>query len=289
MSFETILYDVAEDGVCTVTLNRPEALNTVTFGMIDELIAAIDRADRDDAVRVIIVTGAGRVFSGGTDLSRPGGFGGGREGYKPLQGGNRDSGGALTIRMFDAMKPVIGAINGPAVGIGATMLLPMDIRIAAATARFAFPFVRRGILPESCSSWFLPRMVGISRALAWTVTGRTIPVAEALSAGLVHEVVEPSELLPRARAIAHEIARECSPLSVALTRQAMWRGLDAPHPIEANRIESRALAALVPGGDTKEGVAAFREKRSPEFGSRVPRDLPDFVPWWPARDFDDAA
>jgi enoyl-CoA hydratase/carnithine racemase len=285
MTFQTVLV-AQDDGICTITLNRPEHLNTVTFGMIDELIAAVDQADRDDNVRAIVLTAAGRVFSGGTDLSRPGGFGGGREGYKPLQGGSRDSGGELTIRIYDAMKPVIAAVNGPAVGIGATMLLPTDIRIASTQARFAFPFVRRGILPESCSSWFLPRMVGISRALAWTVTGRNIPVAEALSAGLVHEVVEPEQLLPRAMDVAREIATQCSPLSVALTRQAMWRGLDAAHPIEANRIESQALAALVPGADTGEGVAAFKEKRAPDFKSRVPRDLPDFVPWWPDQPFE---
>lgn len=284
--FETIVYAV-QDGVCTVTLNRPEQLNTVTFRMIDELIEAVDRADRDDAVRAIVLTGAGRVFSGGTDLKREGGFGGDRPGYQALQGGARDSGGALTIRVYDAMKPVIAAINGPAVGIGATMLLPTDIRIAADTAHFAFPFVRRGILPESCSSWFLPRMVGISRALAWTVTGRKIGAGEALAAGLVHEVVAPDQVLARAQALAAEIATECSPLSVALTRQAMWRGLEADHPIEANRLESRALAVLVPGADTREGVAAFKEKRTPAFQSRVPRDLPDFVPWWPARPFED--
>lgn len=285
MSESAILYE-SSGGICTVTLNRPEALNAMSFQMIQDLIAAIDRADRDDDVRVIVLAAEGRVFCAGTDLSGAGGYGAGREGYKPMEGGRRDSGGELAIRIFDANKPVIAAINGPAVGIGSTMLLPADIRIASTKATFGFPFVRRAIVPESCSSWFLPRMVGISRALVWTVTGRKIEAQEALTAGLVHEVVEPDQLANRVRELALEIATQTSAVSVALTRQLMWRMLDVPHPIEANRLESRALAALVPAADAKEGVAAFKGRRSPEFTSRAPRDLPDFMPWWPDQPFE---
>ncbi|MGE0385244.1 MAG: enoyl-CoA hydratase-related protein [Gammaproteobacteria bacterium] len=278
MQYEHIRYEVAER-IATVTLNRPERLNAVSFRMIDELTDAVDRADRDDEVRAVIFTGAGRAYSAGTDLSG-GGMNATAADYKPLQGTNRDSGGALTIRIFDSMKPVIGAINGTCVGIGVTMTLPMDIRIASAEARFALPFARRGIVPESCAHWFLPRIVGISRALSWTVTGRFFTAQEALEAGLVEEILPPERLLPRAREIAREIADNTSAVSVAMARQMMWRMLSADHPIEANRLESQALAALVPAADTREGVAAFKEKRPARFTLRPSADMPAFYPWW---------
>lgn len=281
MSFEQIRYDLA-DRIATITLNRPERLNAVTFRMIDELIAAFDRADRDDEVRAVIITGAGRAFSAGTDISGKSerGFDPGGDNFKPLQGGNRDSGGELTIRIFDSKKPVIAAINGPCIGIGVTMLLPVDIRIASSEARFGLPFARRGIVPESCSNWFLPRVVGISRALSWAVTGRIFPASEALDAGLIEQILPPDELMPRARELAQEIAANTSAVSVAMIRQMMWRLLSADHPIEANRLESLALKALVPGADAKEGVTSFREKRPPQFKLKPSSDMPDFYPWW---------
>lgn len=288
MSYEQIRYEVAER-IATITLNRPEKLNAVTFQMIEELIAAFDAADRDDAVRAVIITGSGRAFSAGTDISGTSarGFNPGGQDFKPLQGGNRDSGGELTIRIFDSKKPVIAAINGPCIGIGVTMLLPTDIRIASDQARFGLPFARRGIVPESCSNWFLPRIVGISRALSWSVTGRIFPASEALEAGLIEEIVPAEQLMPRARALAQEIAANTSAVSVAMIRQMMWRMLSADHPIEANRLESLALKALVPGADAREGVAAFREKRAPQFTLKPSTDMPPFYPWWQQPLFDD--
>lgn len=281
MKYETILYEV-KDRVLTLTFNRPEQLNTVPFRMIDEMIDAIDRADRDDNIRAIIITANGRVFSGGTDLSGPkgGGFAPDDPVYKPLRGTGRDVGGELTIRLFDCKKPLIAAINGPAVGIGCSMILPVDIRIASDAARFAFPFVRRGIVPESCANWFLPRIVGISRALAWAVTGRNITPQEALAAGFIQEITTPDNLLARAREIAADIAVNTSAVSVALTRQMMWKLLSADHPIEANRLESKALEALVQGAEAREGVLAFKEKRSPAFKANTSTDMPTFYPWW---------
>ena len=283
MDYQHILYEVSER-ILTLTFNRPEQLNTVPFRMIDEMMDAMARADQDDDIRAVIVTANGRVFSGGTDLSG-GGMSPGDPDYKPLQGTGRDSGGELTIRIFDCKKPVIAAINGPAVGIGCSMILPMDIRIAAETARFAFPFVRRGIVPESCANWFLPRIVGISRALSWTVTGRNITPQEALAAGFIEEIVAPDQLLPRARAIARDIAMNTSAVSVALTRQMMWKLLSAAHPIEANRLESQALEVLVPGPDAREGVRAFKEKRQAEFKLKPGTDMPKFYPWWTNPEF----
>jgi enoyl-CoA hydratase/carnithine racemase len=257
--------------------------------MIDRLIEVFDAIDTDDAVRAVIVTGAGDFFSAGTDLSgaagREGagagdGFSPGTPGFKPLRGGTRDVGGELAIRIFDCTKPVIAAVNGTAVGIGITMILPMDIRIAADTARFTLPFTRRGIVPESCATWFLPRVVGISRAVDWAVTGRIFTASEALEAGLVRELVPATEVLSRAREVASEIATQTAPISVALTRQMMWKLLGAPHPIEANRLESKSLLAVQRMPDTAEGVASFLEKRPPRFTLRTSRDLPDFYPWW---------
>jgi enoyl-CoA hydratase/carnithine racemase len=293
---EGIRYETG-DRVAVITIDRPAARNAMTYGMIDHLVELFDAVDADDDVRAVIVTGAGDFFSAGTDLSGAAGreddtgagdgFSPGTPGFKPLRGGTRDVGGELTIRIFDCTKPVIAAVNGTAVGIGITMILPMDIRIAADTARFTLPFTRRGIVPESCATWFLPRVVGISRAVDWAVTGRVFPASEALEAGLVRELLPADDVLPRAREIAAEIAERTAPISVALTRQMMWKLLGAPHPIEANRLESKSLLAVQRMPDTAEGVASFLEKRPPNFTLRPSRDLPDFYPWWDETAFDE--
>jgi enoyl-CoA hydratase/carnithine racemase len=275
------------DRVLTLTIDRPEQRNTITYGVLDELLDAFARADADDNVRVVVVTGVGEFFSAGTDLAgSSGGYGPDASGFKPLRGGSRDVGGELALRVFGSTKPVIAAINGTAVGIGVTMVLPMDVRIAAEDARFGLPFTRRGIVPESCATWFLPRIVGIATAVDWAITGRIFPAAEALASGLVRELVPAGEVLPRALEVASEIAAHTSPVSVALTRQLMWRQLGAPDPLSANRLESQALLALGTRADAAEGVAAFRQKRTPQFPLRVSRDLPDFYPWWTEEAFD---
>jgi enoyl-CoA hydratase/carnithine racemase len=270
-----------DDGLATVTLNRPEARNTVTYSMIEDLIDVFAAADADDDVRAVIVTGAGRFFCAGTDISgSSGGFAPGSPEFEPLRGTGRDIGGELAIRIFNCTKPVIAAINGTAVGIGVTMTLPMDIRITADDARFGIPFVRRGIVPESCASWFLPRVVGISRAVDWAVTGRIFDATEALAAGLVRELVPSDEVLRRAYEIGAEIATQTAPLSVTLTRQLMWKQLGSAHPMDANQLESKALEAVQRGPDTAEGIASFLEKRPPHFTQSPSRDRPDFYPWW---------
>ena len=273
-------------GVLTVTIDRPGSRNTITYSVLDELLAVFRRADEDPAVRVVVVTGSGEFFSAGTDLSpQGGGYEVGGAGFKPLRGGTRDVGGELALRIFASTKPVIAAINGTAIGIGVTMVLPMDLRIAADSARFGLPFNRRGIVPESCASWFLPRIVGIATAVDWAVTGRIFGADEALAAGLVREVVPAAQVLERAQEVAHEIATNTSAVSVALTRQLLWRQLGSPHPISANRLESAALLALGAMDDAREGVAAFREKRTARFGLRVPGDLPAFYPWFDEEPF----
>ena len=282
------------DHVLTITLNRPDKLNAFDAAMMNALIAAFDRADADDNVRAVVVTGAGRAFCAGADLSQGGKtFNYAARTDRPevaaAQHGDaidwghesvRDGGGRVTLRIFSCLKPVIGAINGPAVGIGATMLLPMDIRLASASARFGFVFARRGITPEACSSWFLPRVVGISRALEWTMTGRVFDATEALQGGLVRQVLPAEELLPAAMALAHEIADNAAPISVALTRQMMWRMLGAAHPMEAHRIDSRAIFSRGAAADAKEGVTAFLQKRPAQFADRVSEDMPPWFPWW---------
>ncbi len=287
MDFNTIKYEVA-DGVATVTINRPEQRNTVTYEVLDELIAAYARAEDDRSVRVIVLTSAGdEFFSAGTDLSAgSGGYDSDSAGFKPLRGGKRDVGGELALQMFASNKVLIAAITGTAVGIGITMILPMDIRIAADSARFGMPFVRRGIIPESCASWFLPRLVGIATATDWALTGRIFPAAEALSAGLVRELVPAAEVLPRAMEVAHEIAANTSAVSIALTRNMLWRQLGSPHPMTANQLESQALLVLGSMADAKEGVAAFKEKRPAQFDLTTD-DLPAFVPWWKEPPFDE--
>jgi enoyl-CoA hydratase/carnithine racemase len=301
MSYETLRYEVA-DQVLTLTLNRPDKLNAFTGQMMAELIAAFDAADADDEVRAIIVTGAGRAFCAGADLSagaktfdyaartdRPerqgspvGADGRTDWGHESV----RDGGGRVTLRIFECLKPVIAAINGPAVGIGATMLLPMDVRLASTDARFGFVFSRRGITPEACSSWFLPRLVGISRALEWTCTGRIFGADEAMAGGLVRELHSPVTLLDAARALAREIVDNAAPVSVALTRQMMWRMLGAAHPMEAHKIDSRAIYARGASPDAKEGVMAFLEKRPARFVNRVSTDMPSFYPWWPPQRYE---
>ncbi len=273
-----------EDKILTITLNRPDRLNAFTNLMRDEMIAAFDQADADDDVRCIIVTGEGRGFCAGADLGEGGDtFNTEREGQDgPVW---RDGGGQVSLRIFESKKPVIGAINGPAVGVGVTMTLPMDIRIASSAAKFGFVFSRRGIVPEACSSWFLPRIVGIQQALAWTFSGRVFPAEEALKGGLVQEVTAPENLLPRARAIAAEIVENTAPVSVALTRQMMWHMLGADHPMEAHKIDSRGIAQLGISPDVKEGVESFLEKRPPEFSMKPSEDMPDFYPWWDDRPF----
>jgi enoyl-CoA hydratase/carnithine racemase len=301
MAYETLDYTIA-DHILTLTLNRPDKLNAFNGPMMNELLAAFDAADADDDVRAIIVTGAGRAFCAGADLSagaktfdyearadRPDKQHVPRDAQGRIDWSHesvRDGGGRVTLRIYECLKPVIAAINGPAVGIGATMLLPMDIRLASETARIGFVFARRGITPEACSSWFLPRLVGISRALEWTYTGRILSASEALAGGLVSALHAPEALLPAARTIATEIIEHAAPVSVALTRQMMWRMLGADHPMEAHKIDSRSIYSRGASPDAKEGVTAFLEKRPARFSSRVSGDMPEFFPWWEARKYE---
>lgn len=290
MRYETLMYDVA-DRVATITLNRPDKLNAFTWKMMEEMIDAFDRVDADDAVRAVIVTGAGRAFCAGADLEAGAAafdVDGMADSPKRADGtfdyskdSARDGGGRVTLRIFRCLKPVIAAINGPAVGIGATMTLPMDIRLASENARIGFVFARRGIVPEAASSFFLPRVVGISQALEWCYSGRVFPAAEALSGGLVKSVFAADELLPAAQAIAREIVENTAPVSVALIRQMMWRGLGMTDPMDAHRIDSRGILSRGASRDVAEGVTAFLEKRPAVFSDTVSADMPDYFPWWP--------
>lgn len=288
MGYETIRYQVA-DGIATIGMHRPEKMNAFTTGMKEEMIAALDEADADDSVRAVIVTGDGKAFCAGADISggTEGFVDGSRSGIYNDDGSlnysssdARDGGGQLTLRIFEMKKPVIGAINGVAVGIGATMILPMDVRICSEGARFGFVFTRRGIVPEAASSYFLPRLVGISRALDWCYSGRVFDAAEALSGSLVSEIVAPDALLDRAREIARSYIEGTAPVSVALTRQMMWRGLGMDHPMEAHKIDSRGVLSRSQSADAAEGVASFFEKRPAVFPQTVSRDMPDYFPWW---------
>ena len=281
---QTVRYDVA-DGIATLTLNRPDKLNAFTARMRDEMIAVFDETDRDDAVRAVIVTGAGRAFCAGADLSS----GGNTFDYAARQEAAReetrigevyrDGGGQVTLRMFRSLKPVIGAINGAAVGIGMTMQLPMDVRLASTEARFGFVFARRGITPEAASSWFLPRLVGMSTALEWVISGRVFGAPEALDRGLVRSVHAPDELLPAARALARQMTDHSAPVSVALARQMLWRMAGAEHPMVAHRLDSRAIQSRGQSADVREGVGAFLNKRDPVWPDRVSADLPGFFDW----------
>jgi enoyl-CoA hydratase/carnithine racemase len=292
IEFETIHLDIA-DKIGVITLNRPEKMNAFTGQMMLDVISALDVTDGRDDVGAVIVTGAGRAFCAGADLSagaktfdydkrddRPD-----KDGLDELER-LRDSGGRMVLRLFDSLKPVIGAINGAAVGVGATMQLPMDIRIASTAARFGFVFARRGIVPEACSSWFLPRIVGISQALDWCYSGRVFGAEEALAGGLVKSLHEPEDLLPAAYAIAREIVDHAAPVSVALTRQMMWRMLGAAHPMEAHKIDSRGVYTRGQTSDAREGVTSFLEKRAPIYENKVSTDMPDFFPWWEEAKFE---
>jgi enoyl-CoA hydratase/carnithine racemase len=283
MAYQQILTHV-KDGILTITLNRPEKLNAFTGTMMNEMIDAFKKAGDDDEVRVIVVTGAGRAFCAGADLS------GGASTFDHTGASSskvdwsderiRDGGGLLTLAIFECLKPVIAAVNGPAVGVGATMQLAMDIRIASDQARFGFVFSRRGIVPEACSSWFLPKIVGISQALEWCFSGRVFDAQEALNGRLVKEVVKPDELLPRAYALAAEIRDNTSAVSVALIRQMLWRLSALDHPMEAHKIDSRGIYARGSSDDVKEGVMAFLEKRAAKFPQKVSKDMPEYFPWW---------
>ncbi len=278
MEYTEILYDVA-DRVATITLHRPERMNAFTNTMMRELIDAFDRVDGDDGVRVVIVTGAGRAFCAGADLGGGGDtFARGGSDIHTGVGVPRDGGGMVSLRIFECTKPVIGAINGAAVGVGVTMTLPMDIRLASEAARFGFVFARRGIVPEACSSWFLPRLVGISQAAEWCYSGRVFPASEALAGGLVRSVHGPDELLIVARELAAEIADNTAPVSVALTRQMLWRMLGASHPMEAHRVDSRGIQSRGAGADAREGVESFLDKRQPVYPTKVSDGLPDIFP-----------
>ncbi|MCK7545303.1 crotonase/enoyl-CoA hydratase family protein [Marinobacter bryozoorum] len=281
--FETITLDV-EDGIATITLNRPDRMNAFTLTMMDEIIAAFDQTDADDNVRAVIVTGAGKAFCAGADLS------GGADTFDyeeqkgnapdPLANGiTRDGGGMVSLRIFRSLKPVIGAINGAAVGVGATMSLAMDIRLASEKARYGFVFARRGIVPEAASSWFISRAVGLSTALNWCMSGRLVSADELERRGLVESVHAPEDLYPAAVAIAREIADNTAPVSVAMTRQMLWRMAGASHPMEAHQLDSRAVQARGASADAKEGVASFLEKRPAEYPNKVSSDMPAFFDW----------
>jgi enoyl-CoA hydratase/carnithine racemase len=281
--YTQIRYDV-EDGIATITLHRPDKMNAFTNIMMDEMIAAFDAIDADDAVRAVIVTGHGdRAFCAGADLTPADGkqvFASGDTVPDLSDSRVRDGGGMLTLRIYQCKKPVIGAINGAAVGIGVTMQLAMDIRLASETARFGFVFARRGIVPEAASSWFLPRLVGMQQALEWCYTGRIFDAQEALAGGLVRSVHPADQLLAEARKLAREIADNTAPVSIALTRQMLWRNAAMPHPMDAHRIDSRAIYRRSRSGDAKEGIASFLEKRPPTYPDKVSADMPDFFPWW---------
>ena len=274
LDFEQIRYEVA-DRVLTITLNRPDRLNAFTETMMNELIAAFDASDADDDVRAVVVTGAGRGFCAGADLGRGGETFDWRDVQAAGEGVPRDTGGIVSLRLFECVKPVIAAINGPAVGVGITMTLPMDVRLAAEGTKIGFVFARRGIVPEACSSWFLPRLVGISQAIEWAATGRVFDAAEAERGGLVGSVHMPGELLAAANELAREIADNAAPVSVALARKLMWRGLGAAHPMAAHRADSRAMFARGQSADASEGVTSFLEKRAASFSDRVSDGLPD--------------
>jgi enoyl-CoA hydratase/carnithine racemase len=294
MSYEQIAYEV--DGpVLTITLDRPDKLNAFTARMMHELLDALDRADADDAVRAVIVTGRGRAFCAGADLSAGASTfdasGRGAEvgvGSAAGDGGvPRDGGGLVALRLFEMTKPVIAAINGPAVGVGITMTLPMDVRLCSESARIGFVFARRGIVPEACSSWFLPRLVGISQALEWVMTGRVFSAAEALAGGLVRSVhADGDAVVAAARELALEIASNTAPVSVALSRQMLWRMLGADHPMEAHKVDSRGIYERGMSADVAEGVTSFLEKRPAVFPQTVSADMPTFYPWWDERAFE---
>ena len=297
--FETLRYEI-EDQVLTLTMNRPERLNAFNSRMQGEFLEALEHADADDEVRAVIVTGEGRGFCAGADLGKGAdtfNYDNQTEEAKAdrassegrQEGSNawlRDGGGLLSLRIYEFNKPIIAAINGPAVGVGVTMTLPMDIRIASTQARMGFVFSRRGIVPEACSSYFLPRIVGVSKALEWAYSGKVFDAEEALKGGLIRSLHEPEDLLPSAREIASEIVENTSAISVTMIRHMMWKMLGADHPMEAHKVDSRGIFHLGRGADAREGVVSFLEKRSPDFTSKPSQDMPEFFPWWEERNFE---
>ena len=286
MAFNVIKYQV-NNRILTITLNRPDRLNAFTRQMKSELMEAFDMAEADDEVRVVVVTGAGRGFCAGADLERGGStwkWGEPDEEFNPER--HRDGGGEMNLRFFEFTKPIIAAINGPAVGIGATMTLPMDIRLMSEEAKMGFVFTRRGIVPDGCATWFLSKLVGVGQSLEWIMTGRVFSASEALQGGLVRSIHASGDLLPEARKLAGEIADNTAPVSVALSRQMVWRMASADHPIEANKLESRGVYYRGQSADAKEGVTSFLEKRLPNFTDSLAKDMPPFYPWWKKRPFD---
>lgn len=282
MDYEAIIYEV-EDNILTITLNRPERLNAFNGQMSSEVHNALDRADADDNVKAIIFTGAGRGFCAGADLSS------GSETFDYESDGrgiHPDGGGVLTLRLFECLKPIISACNGPAVGVGATMQCAMDIRMASDKARYGFVFSKRGIVPEACSSWFLPRCVGINTALEWAYSGRIFDAQEALEKRFVRSVHKENDLMPAARDLAHEFAEQTSSISVTMIRHMMWKMLGADHPMEAHKIDSRGVYFTGKSADAHEGVQSFLEKRPAEFAGKVSTDMPEFFPWWEQRKFE---
>ncbi len=324
---EQLTYAV-EDRIATITLNRPDTLNAFTSRMVHEMVACLDETDADDDVRAVIITGAGRGFCAGADMSsgedtfektsgpydpasrsdqrreqeasgvRPNPASGERSsrsdhaieqeasGVRPDNKRARDGGGIVSLRMFNSLKPLIAAVNGPAAGVGATMLLPMDVRIASTTSKFGFVFTQRGIVPEACSSWFLPRVVGISQALEWCYRGDVFGPEEALAGGLIKSIHEPDDLMAAARTIATQIAESTSSISISMTRQLLWRMLGAAHPMEAHQVESAAVPQLGSMADAKEGVTSFFEKRPAEFTLGPSKDMPAVFPWFTDPEFE---
>lgn len=289
--FETAKLDIA-NGVATLTLNRPDRMNAFNEQMVRDMVASFDITDADDSVRAVIVTGAGRAFCAGADLASAGDTFNYEKRLKargvdePLdETRTRDGGGIVGIRIYESLKPVIAAINGPAVGVGATMTLPMDVRLAVEGTKMGFVFAKRGIVPETLSSYFLPRLVGVSTALEWVMTGRVFSSEEAKERGLVRSLHKPDDLLPAAQALAREIADNTSPVSVALSRRMLLDMLDAEHPMEAHRLESRLMVARGRAGDAKEGVTSFLEKRAPNYPDKVSQDMPQPYPWRPTPPF----
>ena len=287
--FETILYSV-DDGIATITLNRPDRMNAMTGRMIHDLLQAFDLTDADDDVRCVIFTGAGRAFCAGADLGSGAAFDYGSLADPDIEKTRvgdiyRDGAGLVTMRMYESLKPIIAAINGVAVGAGATMPLAADIRLASTTARFGLVFARRGIIPDGAATWFLPKLVGLQTSLEWCMTGRVFPAQEALEKGLIRSLHAPEDLLSAARELAREIADNTAPVSIALTRQMLWRMAGADHPMEAHITDSRAIQSRGASADAREGVSSFLEKRPPRYPNRVSSDLPDPYTNWRERPF----
>jgi enoyl-CoA hydratase/carnithine racemase len=288
-TYEFITYEKDDDGIATITLNRPDRLNAINSEIGQELIKVLDEVDADPDVRAVILTGAGRAFCAGADLKA------GAAAFAPKPDGSsssdvlRDWGGVLVLRIFSLTKPIIAAINGASVGVGATMTLPCDVRLASKTAKFGFVFARRGIITDGCASWFLPRIVGISTALKWCMTGSLLPAQEALEAGLVDSIHEPEDLLEAAREIALGFSTNTSAVSVSLIRQLLWRGLVEDHPMASHRYETILIGATSAGADAREGVESFIENRPALFPGRVPADLPKEWPLWEEPDYENAS